>query len=159
MEKEFIIASFSAIAIMLGITLAVLAKYTIFKRRKAKIFISYTELDKDFVRKLSIDLAKSNFEPILIDNVILIGDNIKEGVENYIKNSDLFIIILSENYKNSDFVKNELTCALENNKKIFPILINGGEIPTELSSIKYADFRKEYNAQLNLLIKSLSKNV
>jgi hypothetical protein len=157
-DKEFIIFSTSAIAVILGMTLAMLAKYT-FQKRKGILYISHSLKDTDFAHKLARDLNKYGFKTIIAEDEVLIGDGIQDKINMYISLADFFVVLISKNFNGGEWFEKELSSAKNKNKKIFPVKIDETEIPEELSSIKYADLKDKYNLQLKLLVKSLEKNL
>lgn len=73
----------------------------------AKIFISHSSKDKEFVRKLSADLANLGHDPWLDEWEIKVGECIVSKIEHGIKESDYVIIVLTENSVNSGWVERE----------------------------------------------------
>lgn len=131
------------------------------KRLTAKVFISYSKKDVDFVRKLTKDLAQNGFQVITCDSAVLVGDDIEEKVVTSIENTDFFISVLSKEDSNSSRILNELKTAYDKKKKIFPVLKDKEEevnIPSLIKPIRYADFTTDYNSAISMLIKSLKAN-
>lgn len=158
-DKYLIEPLLAVIASILGVVISFTFLKILKQKREGNIFISYSHKDKKFVEKLVQSLKVKRFNIFYDDEVINIGDNIKETIIDNIKKCDLIIIVLSENEKN-DFLNYELKLALENNKKIIPIIIEDKvNIPDELKQIKYADFSKEYENNLRQLTKSLVSNL
>ncbi|MFS4429307.1 TIR domain-containing protein [Chryseobacterium sp. S90] len=87
---------------------------------KRKIFISYTTIDKEINIDLLLEIEKKiqKFGDIYID--LLHNDNNLEPQKNVINKlteSQLLIVINSENIKNSKWVKIEVEIAKEKNIK------------------------------------------
>jgi hypothetical protein len=145
-------------ASMIGIVISFFVLKLLKLKIRGNIFISYSHKDKKFIEKLVQYLKVKRFNIIYDDEVIKVGDNIKDTILKNIDNCDLIIIALSENAKVENFLGVELKYALEKNKKILPILLdNKVQIPKELTNIKYADFSMEYENSMNLLVRSLMK--
>ncbi len=94
---------------------------------KRKIFISYTTIDKEVNESLLLEVEKKlkKFGDIYID--LLHNDNHIEPqkkVINKLSESDLLLVINSENIKNSKWVHIELKIAKEKNIKTFYASIN-----------------------------------
>ena len=128
--------------------------------KSAKIFLSHSSKDKDFVRKLANDL-KSRQVPIWFDEWELqVGDSLNSRISDGIKESGWLAIVISNNSIKSKWVEKELNAALSEElekKQVFvlPILIEDCEIPLFLKDKLFADFRKDYNSGLNSLLKRL----
>ena len=114
--------------------------------------------DADFVSKLTKDLTRTGFQVLTLNNVVLVGDNIKEKISDSIQNSDFFVVVLSQESAESSWVSSELDIALKNNKKVFPVLKEKVGLPDKLGSVQYADFTTDYDSALSMLIKSLRAN-
>lgn len=124
------------------------------------VFLSHSSKDKPFIRQLAADLSKENILVWLDEQQINVGDSINEKVSQGLAESDYFIIALSENSTQSEWVKRELNSALiteiESKKvKILPIKLSECEFPQLIKDKKYADFTSSYKTGLNELIKSI----
>lgn len=122
-----------------------------------KVFISYTSADKDFVSNLASQLRIFGINVWYDDWEIKVGDSIIDKVFNGLRKSDALIIVLSKASVKSRWVKEELnTAAIRKINKddilILPILKENCEIPTVLSQLKYADFRKDLESGLYELL-------
>jgi hypothetical protein len=89
--------------------------------------------------------------------MIKVGESIVEKVGQGLADSDYFLIALSENSVNSQWVKKELNQALlkeiaERKVKILPIKLSDCEIPPLIKDKKYADFSGNYKTGLNELL-------
>ena len=96
-----------------------------------KVFISHNSADKKFVRTLKTDLNENGIDTFFDEDSLEFGDSLMERLEEGIKESSHFIIILTPNSIKSNWVKNELKEALKlfdekTIKKIIPI--NSDEI-------------------------------
>lgn len=115
-----------------------------------KVFISHSSKDKaTYVNQVVTNLKKNNivYDELTFEYGMRAIDEIISGIDE----SSLFVVFLSENSINSDWVKKELLVAkdyLDQNKidRIYPILID--------KSISYSDaripewVRNEYNLRL-----------
>jgi hypothetical protein len=129
-------------------------------KNSAKIFLSHSVNDKEFVRKLANDL--SNYQvPVWLDEWELkVGDSLSTKIQQGIQESGWLAVILSKNSVASSWVTIELNAAMatELEKKqvfVLPILIEDCEIPLFLKDKLFADFRKNYPAGLAALLKRL----
>ncbi|MGD0339521.1 MAG: toll/interleukin-1 receptor domain-containing protein [Bacteroidota bacterium] len=128
--------------------------------QSARIFLSHSSKDNDFVRRLANDL-KSKGVPVWFDEWELkVGDSLNERIGAGIKESAWLAVILSKNSVESAWVKKELNAALETElekKQVFvlPIVIENCEIPVFLRDKMFADFRRSYEYGLSALLKRL----
>jgi hypothetical protein len=123
-------------------------------------FISYSRNDKAFVDRLSNDLNENRVNTWIDTQQISPGalwqDEIKLGIER----ADIVIVILSNNYLNSSWTSFELAMALK--KRIFPLKIEDfrhENLPKTLSNLLWIDFQENYENGLELLLKSIPKNI
>lgn len=115
------------------------------------LFLSHTSIDKPFVEKLACDLGKLGIDSWYDKYEIKVGESIFWKVEEGLKESEYFAIVLSPDALKSEWVKAELSTAwskkmLAGNDAILPIFYRDCEPPNLLRSIKYADFRSDYQA-------------
>lgn len=113
-----------------------------------KVFISHSTKDKRFVRTLKEDLNENNIETWVDEDQLDIGDSLIDKIESSLEESTHFLIILSPNSVNSDWVKLELNKAIKQvseklMKKIIPVQYRECEIPQELKGLLYFDLSKE----------------
>lgn len=124
------------------------------------VFLSHSSKDKPFIRQLAADLTKEGILVWLDEQQINVGDSINEKVSQGLAESDYFIIAMSDNSVQSEWVKRELNSALINeieSKKvrILPIKLSDCEFPQLIKDKKYADFTQSYKNGLAELIKSI----
>ncbi|MDP9992302.1 hypothetical protein J2W28_001330 [Variovorax boronicumulans] len=126
----------------------------------AKVFISHSSMDKQFVRGLAVDLAAMGHQPWLDEWEILAGDSIVERVGAGVENADLMVVVLSRAAIASKWVENEWqakywTEVSERRAAVIPVVLDDCEVPTLLRSKRYVDFRHDYTFALELLAKSI----
>jgi hypothetical protein len=88
------------------------------------IFISYSRKDQDYVNKLVETLRKQEL-PWWLDNKIDYGDQWTKEIEENLKKCQVFLLVMSPNSKESDWVQRELIFAQQLQKPIFPLLLAG----------------------------------
>ncbi|MCC6463310.1 MAG: SUMF1/EgtB/PvdO family nonheme iron enzyme [Saprospiraceae bacterium] len=93
-----------------------------------KTFIIYSRQDdsykNDLLKHLSGTLVETGHLEVWQDGEILPGEDWKEKIEQQLETADLFLVLLSIDSLNSDFIKNtELKKALERKSRIVPILV------------------------------------
>lgn len=108
---------------------------------KKNIFISHSGLDHPFVielaKRLKQDAENFGFDIWIDDREIEVGDSITRKINDGLKDSSFFVVILSVNSINSDWVKKEIDSTLMRQMttkdiKILPILLDIGQ--EEISS-------------------------
>jgi len=128
----------------------------------AKVFISHSSKDKQFVRGLAVDLAAIGHQPWLDEWKILAGESIVERVGAGVEDADLMVVVLSRDAVASKWVENEWqakywTEVSERRVAVIPVVIDECEVPTLLRAKKYVDFRDDYTSALELLAKSIAR--
>jgi hypothetical protein len=126
------------------------------------VFLSHSSKDKPFIRQLAADLSKENVLVWLDEQQIKVGDSINDKISQGLAESDYFVIALSNDSVNSDWVKKELNSALideiESKKvKVLPIKLSECTFPLLIKDKKYADFTKSYKSGLNELLNAINK--
>jgi predicted nucleotide-binding protein len=156
--KSFSKIIISISGVIAGIIFGILLKYVTATRIKAVTFILCSSEDKEIARKINDDLNKYGFKSFLSEDVIFIGDNIHEKINKNIRDSDFIVPVISNKAINSKWVKDEISFAIEHKKKIFPLLIEDVRLPEELSEVKYANIKQDYDESIRILAKSLRAN-
>ena len=105
-----------------------------------KIFISYSRKDIDFVRKLAGDLEKASYDVWWDITDLRGGDDWVKTLPAAIAAAEYFIIVLTPNSVNSEWVQKEYTQALTLRKKIIPIMFEMCDVPFALNTINYVNF-------------------
>ena len=128
-----------------------------------QVYISYSHKDKEFVDKLARDLTIQNFNPIYDSWSLEAGDSFLYNIIEDINSVPYFIIVVSHNSINSNWVKRELSIALtkEINTeeiKVIPIKIDDCTLPLVLSNKLYADFSYFYYEGFQELLLSIKPN-
>ena len=91
-----------------------------------KIFISHSVIDKPFVKKLKQDLNLNYIDTWFDEDELQVGDSVIDKLSDALTSSSHFLIVLSPNSVNSEWVKYELDNALKHTEqetvnKIIPI--------------------------------------
>ena len=124
------------------------------------VFISHSSNDKPFVRKLAADLVASGVKIWIDEQNILVGDSIPEKIAQGLAESDFFLIVVSQNSANSEWVKKELSGAIvqeiERRKvTVLPIRPDTAPMPATIKDRSYADFSHSYEDGLEKLLRSI----
>jgi len=119
------------------------------------VFLSYTRTDDQFVLKLANDLRQAGAD-IWIDQLdIPAGSRWEKEVEKALINAKCLLVVLSPLSASSDNVSDEIAYAIDNKKKIIPIIIKECTRPFRIRSLQFIDFTKDYSPALNRLLKEL----
>jgi hypothetical protein len=115
------------------------------QKEKIVAFLSHSSRDKPFIRQLATDLTANGITVWLDEQMIKVGESILERVGQGLAESDYFLIALSDNSVNSEWVKKELNEALlkeieERKVRVLPLKLSDCEIPSLIRDKKYADF-------------------
>jgi TIR domain. len=116
---------------------------------------SYSRIDSEFVLKLAKDLRNSHANIWLDQLDIEPGSHWDQAIENAMKASKCVIVVLSPNSINSYNVMDEVSYAIEEGKRVVPILFKDCSIPLRIRRLQYIDFRINYALSFDQLIKSL----
>ena len=87
-------------------------------------FLSHADKDKIIATNLARQLETHDFNVFLAHNDIVMGEDWDNKLKNEIYNRELFLVLLSRNFKNADFTNHEVGIATAHNKRIFSILID-----------------------------------
>ena len=82
-------------------------------RKYSKVFISYSHLDEFKVKFLHEGLELGGIPHFFDRHYLKAGDVFPQVIQDYIKSADLFILCWSENASKSEYVRKEMTQALE----------------------------------------------
>ena len=105
-----------------------------------RTFLSYSRANKDFALKLARELKAEGFSVWLDQLDIPAGARWDREVEKALKESEIFMIILTPASINSENVLDEIGYAIDNGKRILPVLLENCEVPLRLRRFQYVDF-------------------
>ncbi len=118
-------------------------------------FISYSREDSEFVLRMARDLKAAGADVWLDQLDIQPGQRWARALQDAITNSPRFLVILSPASVKSTNVEDEVTFALEERKTIIPVMYCDCNVPFQLRSFQYADFRRDYDHGLRILLQTL----
>ncbi len=119
-------------------------------------FISYSSLDKAFVRRLVRDLESQGTSVWHDEREVHIGESITSKIAEGLASCDVFIVVLSSNIVQSEWVKEGLRIAYQRRietaggRVIMPVLIEKCPIPAFLKDYKYVSFEEPANYEESL---------
>jgi hypothetical protein len=127
----------------------------------AKVFLSHSSKNKDFVRKLDVDLQEAGHETWLDVTQIRVGECIVSKINDGLSAADYAAVVLSKDAVQSQWFEREWIAKYwreieKNSVQVLPVLIEDCEIPELIRSKKYADFRTDYGYGLSQLLAALS---
>ncbi|MEM9856507.1 MAG: toll/interleukin-1 receptor domain-containing protein [Bacteroidota bacterium] len=112
-----------------------------------KVFISYSTMDRERAIKLALALENEPGISVFLDRwEFSPGDILTERLESEVLSASFLIVLLSKSSVNSEWVKKEVSLAVNNKLKsqisILIIRIDNSLIPTELADVVHVDWRK-----------------
>lgn len=120
-----------------------------------KIFLSYTRDDQETVEKLYHFLSNAGFRPWMDTRDILAGEVWRNAIQRAIRDSDFFVVCLSENFvRRRGYLQKEVKDALKIQEEklgddiyVIPVRLDDCEIPDDLRDIHCLDLYEETNWQ------------
>lgn len=119
-----------------------------------KVFISYSRRDKDFVQKLHKAIRARGVDAwVDWDNIPLTADWWKE-IQTGIENADAFAFVISPDSLSSEVCLQELQTAIDNQKRLVPILHRdpqpGDPMPSKISSHNWIFMHDDAELEANV---------
>lgn len=109
-----------------------------------KIFVSYSTHDLEQVNLLQQQLASTPLTVFVAEHSVLPGQELPNEIANAIQECDLFVVLWSENARDSDWVSQEIGRASALKKTILPLVLNEGlDLPGFISKLKYIPVFRE----------------
>jgi hypothetical protein len=112
------------------------------RRKKCKVFVSYSRHDEGLVKPLASRLGLTAKEAVFLDvEQLKPGDQWEAKITAAIKES-LVVLCWCCKSKNSEFVAREIRMALrDERKRLVPVLFCSTDLPPDLSSRQWIDLR------------------
>jgi len=126
----------------------------------SKLFISHASSDREFVElELMGLLTALGFDVWFAEEDISTAEHWERSILDGLKKSDWFVLVMSPRSERSEWVKDELSWAIDERQgRIIPILIDdcdSREFHIRLPRIQYIDFRDDRKVAREKLIKLL----
>jgi hypothetical protein len=122
-----------------------------------KIFLSYSRDDSEFAQNLAVKLREAG-ATLWIDQLdIAAGARWDIEVGKALETSECLLVILSQTSVESNNVLDEVSYALDSNRRVVPIVIDDCNIPFRLRRLQYVDFSKNFDNAFERLISSLNE--
>lgn len=125
-----------------------------------RIFISYSHQDEEFVLKLATDLENRGAEVWIDRGDIRAGAEWRQTIAEAVRNCQAFVLVISPDAAESEYVARELSMAEAAGKPIFPLIYRQTKLPDlmagQLEEFQYLDFgRGGYRSNLADLVAGL----
>lgn len=107
-----------------------------------KIFLSYARKNRKFARRLTADLEKAGVKNVWRDEKSIEGGaDWEEAIKKGIRDCRDFLLVLSPQSVDSEWVRDEIHYARKQGKRIIPLLLRKcDETPLALERIEHIDF-------------------
>jgi hypothetical protein len=90
-----------------------------------KVFISHNTLDQEWVELMRSDLAAAGIDAYLSEHDIQPGKDLSEKLQQAIRGSDAFVVLMSQHSAPSSYVHQEVGYALAIGRRVIPIVEKG----------------------------------
>ncbi|WP_316213756.1 MULTISPECIES: toll/interleukin-1 receptor domain-containing protein [unclassified Bradyrhizobium] len=125
-------------------------------RKHSRVFISYSHKDRKYALQIRDAISMyAEFDVWIDAEFIDPGKPISQMIMEGIKQSDYYLLLISESSNRSDWVKRELSVAFDLAKTkhiaFVPFLLEQVEIPFEIQGLLYIDGSKSFKAGLDEL--------
>ncbi|MEM1135139.1 MAG: TIR domain-containing protein, partial [Bacteroidota bacterium] len=127
---------------------------------QSEVFISYSQKNADFARKLNLKLQTFGKNTWFDQESLAGASNFEEEILKGIAASENFVFILTPESIASEFCVKEVNFAASQNKRFIPILLEepfAEDIPLELKRIQWIDFKnKTFETAFGRLIQAIN---
>jgi hypothetical protein len=124
-------------------------------------FISYKRESRDFVTQLEKDLRKRRVRPWFDANLRVGETSWEEKLDIMIRETDVFILVMTPEAVTSPYVLWEMNKALHYKRPIFPLMIEECTPPPALTQVQFAridaDNPTAYPLELDKLVSQVKK--
>jgi formylglycine-generating enzyme required for sulfatase activity len=123
-----------------------------------RLFISHSSKNDDFVTDLAAELNRLAVPTWVDHHEIVPGINWDRAVESALKSCDTMLVVLTMHSVASENVTDEWSYFIDENKPIYPIVVESCEIPFRLRRRQWIDFRQNRVDALAELLAVLGVN-
>jgi len=120
---------------------------------KPNIFISYSRREVSFVNDLVDDLEDNDFIVWLDYRSLIPGTPWAEQIDKGILESEVVLLVVSKASMASEYVELEWKHVLEKGKRVILLIFEVVDLPVELESFEWVDFRGNYKKGLEELMR------
>jgi len=126
------------------------------KRNPNQVFISYANSDADFANQLAADLREKEIPIWMAPDSILPGEKWVAAIERGLRESGIFLLVLTPEGVESKWVSQETQVAImlenEGKMRIVPLRLRRAEVPLFLSTRQHIAFDRDYDHGLVALL-------
>jgi TIR domain len=119
------------------------------------IFFSYSRDNSEFVLDLAKKLRAAGRNVWLDQLDIETGERWDRSIEEALEKADVLLVVLSKTSVESNNVMDEVSFALEEGKRVLPVLYEDCDIPFRLRRLQFADFTTDVDSGMETLFKAL----
>lgn len=128
--------------------------------KNPRAFISYSHNDRKLAFQIGESLRAGGIDAWVDEWEILPGDSLIQKIfSEGLAGADVFIIIVSQNSVESNWVKQELDVALikriEGAARLIPLRVDDVEMPEPLLPLMWLDMRGDFNVKIHELIMAI----
>jgi hypothetical protein len=113
-------------------------------RRALRVFLSHAVVDREYARKLRSLLSRYPNLHIFTPDMLSAGEDWLSRLKDEVSQCDIFLVLLSPDSVNSEWILPEIGAAWALNKLIVPIVTQTGlstEIPTVLQQSEFLEMK------------------
>ncbi len=123
-----------------------------------RIFISYSRQDLEFVTRLARDLQQAGNQVWYDLSGLDGGDRWGRELQSAIQQSDIFLLVVSSNSVESEWVEKEFLYASNLRKRIVPLLYQACDLPLWLLNIHYVDVQgRNYEQNFPHILRAMAE--
>lgn len=129
---------------------------------KYDVFLSYSRHDSSLLRQVRDDLRARGLRVWTDDKLEPGTPSWESEIEQAIRNSQCFAVLLSPAAYESEWVRSEITLADSLERRIFPLLIEGDEsksVPLRLMAVQRIDARSDYYGAVEALASAIKRHI
>jgi TIR domain len=119
------------------------------------IFFSYSRDNSEFVLDLAKKLRAAGRNVWLDQLDIETGERWDRSIEKALEKADVLLVVLSKTSVDSNNVMDEVSFALEEGKRVLPVLYEDCDIPFRLRRLQFADFTTDVDSGMETLFRAL----
>ncbi len=120
------------------------------------VFVSYVRSDADFALQLARDMKAAGVAAWIDQIDIPPGDRWDTAIEKALRLSDCVVVVLSRASVESANVLDEVSFALDERKRVVPVLMEKCPVPMRLRRLQFIDFSVRREPALERLLAALS---
>lgn len=125
-----------------------------------KVFFSYSRIDgAQFALRLALDLKKVQYDVWIDQEDIRAGSEWDLEIEKALETCDVLLFMETTSSVKSDNVLDEVYYALEQRKKVIPLIVVDSKTPYRLQRLQHIDFTTNYEKGLAQLVKELKSEM